>query len=105
MAHAFLQQYLEILPLDGTGILELVYHDMLQLGANLFKNERRVAVLDEFVQELLRIAKEESVCLAVHLPYFPFDMIQKPELIQVTQGEVCRFEQFPLARTGFNGLA
>ena len=49
VAHGLLQQHLEILPLDGGGVLELVNHDVLQLGADLFKDEGRVAVVDERV--------------------------------------------------------
>ena len=46
MAHALLQQYLEVLPLHGGGVLELVYHHVLQLRAYLLKDKRRVAVFD-----------------------------------------------------------
>ena len=55
MAHRFLQQYLEVLPLHGRGILKLVNHDMFQVGANLLKHKGRVAVLDQFVEQLLRV--------------------------------------------------
>ena len=40
MTHALLQQDLEVLPLDSAGVLELVNHDVLQLGANLLKDKR-----------------------------------------------------------------
>ena len=40
VTHALLQQDFEVLPLDSAGVLELVNHDVFQLGANLLKDKR-----------------------------------------------------------------
>ena len=40
MAHALLQQHLEVLPLYGGGVLELINHHMFQLRTNLLKDKR-----------------------------------------------------------------
>ncbi len=59
VTHTLLQQYLEILPLDG--ILKLVNHDVLQLAAYLLEDEGGVAVADKGVEQLLRVAEQEAV--------------------------------------------
>ena len=43
--HGFFEQYFKVLPLYSTGILELVNHYMVELSANLFKDEWRIAIL------------------------------------------------------------
>ena len=40
VAHGFQQKYAEVLPLDGGRVLELVYHDVLQLGTYLLEDKR-----------------------------------------------------------------
>ena len=40
MTHGFIEQYFEVLPLYGAGVLKLVYHDMLQLRTYLLKDKR-----------------------------------------------------------------
>ena len=47
MTHAFLQKNLEVLPLYCTGVLKFVNHDMFQLGTNLLKDKRRIAIADK----------------------------------------------------------
>ena len=39
MTHGLLQQYAEVLPLYGGGVLELVDHHMLKLCADLLEDE------------------------------------------------------------------
>ena len=43
--HGFFEQYFKDLPLYSTGILELVNHYMVELSANFFKDEWRIAIL------------------------------------------------------------
>ena len=43
--HGFFEQHFKVLPLDGASILELVNHYMVELSANLFKDEWRIAIL------------------------------------------------------------
>ena len=50
VAHALLEQHLEVLPLHGARVLELVDHHVLQVRTNLLEDERRVGVLDERVE-------------------------------------------------------
>ena len=40
MTHTLLQQYLEVLPLDGRRVLELVDHDVLQARTDFLEDER-----------------------------------------------------------------
>ena len=40
VAHGFLQEYAEVLPLDGGCVLELVYHNVFQLGTYLLEDKR-----------------------------------------------------------------
>ena len=47
VAHALLEQHLEVLPLHGARVLELVDHHVLQMRTYLLEDERRVGVLDE----------------------------------------------------------
>ena len=39
MAHGLGEEHAEILPLDGRGVLELVDHDVFELGADLLEDE------------------------------------------------------------------
>ena len=43
--HGFFEQHFKVLPLYCTGILKLVNHYMVELSANLFKDEWRIAIL------------------------------------------------------------
>ena len=43
--YGFFEQHFKVLPLDGASILELVNHYMVELSANLFKDEWRIAIL------------------------------------------------------------
>ena len=61
VAHGLFKEHLEVLPLHGRGVLELVDHDVLQLGAHLLEDERGVAPLDELMQQLLGVAEQEAV--------------------------------------------
>ena len=73
VTHAFLQENLEVLPLNGRRVLELINHHVLQLSANLLKDERGVAVLNERMEQLLGIAEQKAVGLAVHLTNLLFN--------------------------------
>ena len=90
MAHGLVEQHLEVLPLHGAGVLELVDHDVLQLSANLLEDEGRVAAVDECVQQLLRVAEQKSVGLVVELAHLLLDAAQESQLGKVAQGEVGR---------------
>ena len=48
-AHRLLQQHLEVLPLHGAGVLELVNHDMFQLRAYLLEDKGRVAAVNQLM--------------------------------------------------------
>ena len=72
---------------------------MFQLRAYLLENKRRVTPFNQGVQQLLGITQQETVVVLIEFPYFLLDTAQQTELVQVTQGEVCRFIEFPLNRT------
>ena len=73
MAHGLLQQHTEVLPLDGRGILKLIDHHVLQLGADLLEDEGRVALANECVQQLLGVAQQEAVGILVQFMYLLLD--------------------------------
>ena len=90
MAHGFVEQHAEVLPLHGGGVLKLVDHHMLQLCADLLEDERRVAAVDERMQQLLGITEQETVGGLVELVHLFLDAAQQAQLVEVAQGEVCR---------------
>ena len=96
-AHRVLQQHLEVLPLHGAGVLELVYHDMFQLRAYLLEDEGRVAAVYQFVKELLRVAQQEAVLLLVQLAHLLLDAAQESQLREMGQREVGALVELPLA--------
>ena len=69
MAHCLGKQHLEVLPLYGRGVLKLVDHYVLQLGANLLEDEWRVATINKRVEQLLSVAKQKAVLRLVYLAY------------------------------------
>ena len=105
MAHRLLQQYAEVLPLYGGGVLELVNHDVLQLRADLLEDEGRVAVADERVEQLLRVAEQETVGLLIQLPHFRLDAVEQAQLTKVAQGKLCTLIESPLSWTFVDGQA
>ena len=88
VAHRLLQQHLEVLPLHGRGVLELVNHDVFKLGAYLLEDERRVAAVYQVVEQLLRVAQQEPVGRLVQGSHLPFYSVEQSELVQVSQREV-----------------
>ena len=90
--HGFFEQHFKVLPLYCTGILKLVNHYMVELSANLFKDEWRITILYQWIEQGLSIAQKETVCLSVHLPDFFIYASQKAELIKVLYGQVGTFK-------------
>ena len=77
VAHGLGEQYVEVTPLDGRGVLKLVNHHVLYLGANLLEDERRIALTDERVEQLLSIAEQEAVVEFVELVYLFLDAAEQ----------------------------
>ena len=73
MTHRLVEEHTEVLPLYGGGVLELVDHHMFQLGTDLLKDERRVAVADEGMEQLLGVAQQEAVRILVQFMHLLFD--------------------------------
>ena len=105
VAHAFLQQQLEVLPLHRAGVLEFVNHDILQLSAYLLEDEGGVAVADKCMQQLLRVAEQEAVGLVVQLANLLLDAVQQAQLAEVAQRQVGRLVQPVLAGALVDGIA
>ena len=84
MTHTLLQQHFKVLPLNGRGVLKLVNHHMLKSGSNFFKDEWRIAVFDERMEQLLRIAEQETVRLVIHLAHLLLDAAKKAELVKMS---------------------
>ena len=105
MAHRLLQQHAEVLPLNGGGVLELVDHDVLQLGAHLLEDERRVAVVDERMEQLLRVAEQEAVGLGIELVHLLLDAFEQAQLVEMAQRQFGTLVETPLAGTLLDGMA
>ena len=45
-SHAFLQQHFEVFPLHGRRVLEFINHDVVDVCAHLFVDERRILVFN-----------------------------------------------------------
>ena len=46
---------------------------MLELGTNLLENKRRVAAINERVEQLLGVAQQKAVICLVNIAYLPFN--------------------------------
>ena len=73
VAHGLGEQHVEVAPLDGGGVLELVDHDVLYLGTYLLEDKGGVALADERVEQLLGVAEQESVVGLVEGVHLLFD--------------------------------
>ena len=82
-AHGLFQKHLEVLPLDGTGVLKLIYHHVVQLGAYLLKDKWGVAVLNQGVEQGLRVTEQEAVGLLVQLSHLLVDATQQAQLVEM----------------------
>ena len=83
MTHGLVKKYTEVLPLNGGSVLEFVDHHMLQLGTDFLKDERRVAVADEGMEQLLGVAQQEAVRVLVQFVHLLFDAAQQTQLTKV----------------------
>ena len=83
MTHTLKQQHLKILPLHGACVLKLVYHDMMQLSANLLEYKWRVAIVYKRLQQVLSVTEHKAVGLSVQLSYLIFYMIKQSHLVEV----------------------
>ena len=69
------------MPLDGTGVLELINHDVLQMGTNLLKDERRVVILNHLAKERRGIAEHETLGGVIEFASKVFDILQEPHIV------------------------
>ena len=90
--HGFFEQYFKVLPLYGTGILKLINHYMVELSSNLFKDEWRITILNQRIEQSLCVAQKETVRLSVHLPHLFIYASQKAKLIKMLDGKIGTFE-------------
>ena len=105
MAHALVEQHLEVHPLHGAGVLELVNHDVFQMAAHLLENERRIAFADEPVQQVLGVAEQEPVGLVVQVPHLVFDAVEQLQFVEVSQRGIGRTVVAPFRFTVVLGTA
>ena len=105
MTHCLVEEHTEVLPLYGGGVLELIDHHMFQLGTDLLKDERRVAVADEGMEQLLGVAQQEAVRILVQFMHLLFDAAQQAQLAEVTQSEIGRLVKSPLTGPFLEGLS
>ena len=104
MAHAFLQQHLEILPLYGAGVLKLVDHDVVELRTDFLEDEWRVGVGDELAEQRLRFAEHKAILGAVELVEAGGDAVEQAQLVHVAQREHCRLVEVGLAGAFLLGI-
>ena len=57
------------------------------------------------MQQLLGVAQQEAIGFVVEMANLLLDAAQQTQLTEVTQGEVCRLIETPLARTLIDGSA
>ena len=85
---AVVEQNLEVGPLHGRGVLELIDHDIAQLSAYLLVDERRVLLVDEVVEQLLRVGERVVVVVGVDVVDLLLDTSEESQLVDVLQREV-----------------
>ena len=83
LCHAVVEQHLEVAPLYLTGVLKLVDHDVAQLYADLFVEERRVRSLYHTVEQSLRITEHEAVGVSVALLHRLGDGVEQSQFAQM----------------------
>ena len=105
MGDAVVEQNLKVRPLDGTCVLKLVNHDVTQLSSYLFINERRVLLVNQRVQKFLRVTKRIQAVGFINVLHLFFYPPQKPQFVDVLQGEVNRVYGHCSLLPGLFGLA
>ena len=66
-------------------VLKFIDHDMSQLCTNLLKDERRIGLADQFMEQMLRIAQEKGVRLFVDLSDGLLNTMQQAQVVEVAQ--------------------
>ena len=87
--HAVFEQYLEVIPLHGTCVLELINHDMLEVCPDLFIDERSDVgiLLYHLAKHHLSVGEHKARILLVKFIHFLTDAEQQAHLIDVLQGD------------------
>ena len=94
-AHQLIDQRMEILPLLIGGVLELVYHYMVQRRANLLEYEIGVSTIipvHQISQEWSRMRQQELPLLRIDLIHRLVNCCQQPQLVQIGEDEGNRIE-------------
>ena len=98
LCQAVVEQHLEVLPLCHARVLELVYHDVLDLRPYLLVYERGVAIANHSVEQHLCRAQREPVGQCVCLVNLVVDASQQAQLADVLNSSGSRLvvaEIFP----------
>ena len=98
------QQDLEVGPLNGTCVLKLVNHDVVDLRAYLLIDERRVVLSDEPVEHILCVAQQEAVVLNVVFAHGLRYASEQTQLVHVCQHLLRGLIVVPLASARALGL-
>ena len=98
------QQDLEVGPLNGTCVLKLVYHDVVDLRAYLLIDERRVVLSYEPMEHVLGVAKQEAVVLNVVFAHGLCYASEQTQLVHVCQHLLRGLIVVPLASARALGL-
>ena len=65
--------------------MELVNHDVVEACSHLLVYERHVASVNQFVEEVCRICKEESVGIEVKVAHLGVDDVEKHKMVDMLQ--------------------
>ena len=102
--HAFEQEFPEILPLHGGGVLELVDHNMVETASGAFEHERRVGGSDATAEDIGHIGYHLAAVLFVHLLECLPCVLQKAEGIEPVETNCAGVEYGHQSRALFLGF-
>ena len=95
LAEAVAEEHLEVVPLHGTGVLELVNHYVAEPGSDLLEDEWCVLVLYESVEQHLGLAQREPAGIVVQTVHGLADGAEEAQLGEMAEREPCALVAVP----------
>ena len=90
------EQHLEVVPLQSAGILELVYHYVVELRAYLLENKRRIRLLHQLAQQSRGLAQVELVVLGIDTVSFLLYHVQQAQRVQVSERQLSSIDGYAI---------
>lgn len=88
VSDAVVEQDFEVGPLHGRCVLKLINHDIAQLSPDLLVDERRVLLVDEVVEQFLRVGERIVVVVGIDVVDLLLDTSEESQLVDVLQREL-----------------